>query len=166
MTPRVTCMTRRTGMTSMTNMNARGQIFSLDFLFSVGVMVLALGFVLLFMDLNAASQKDEMLWLEVKTVGERASNLLVASPDIGCAIDSIAVSNCIDTVGLEANTKGKLGIPDSFGYRLEIEGVASPLGDEIPDAAQNVYSTARYVVLEPSPGEAVKATLYVWRFLA
>ncbi len=155
----------------MIAMNKKGQIFSLDFLFSVAVMILVIGFLLMFVDLQSQSQKDEITWLELKSVGERASALLVSSPDIECTlVDSsggelMKLSNCVDTSKI---TKDNLGIPSDYGYRLEIG--SSHWGQIIPEAAHNIYSTQRFVITSngdlrknniPSSHELAK--LSIWR---
>ena len=154
-------------------MNKKAQIFSLDFLFSVAVMLLVIGFVFMFMDLNSASQKDEIAWLELKSIGDRASSLLAASPEINCMLDGdtgeiMALTNCVDRTSIN---QANLGIPSSgYGWFVKI-GNSGSWGLALP-SDKDYYSTKRFVVSNTGPNvqkvnlslkTGEEATIYVWR---
>ena len=67
-------------------MNKNGQIFSLDFIISVILAVLAIGLILNFSELTVQNMKENEIFEELQIVGETASDLLVSNPDIVCKL--------------------------------------------------------------------------------
>ncbi len=64
----------------------KGQIFSLDFLVSMILVVLAFGILMQFFEVHAYALKEEQNRTELKKIGETAADLLVSSPAIVCEI--------------------------------------------------------------------------------
>lgn len=101
----------------------KGQIFSLDFLLSIAVVMMALGLVLRAAELASYDWKDREIFSELKGVAENSGNLLVASPEINCRVRGIDINimNCVDTTKISpSNAREKLAIPAEFGYSLTI----------------------------------------------
>ncbi len=162
-------------------MNRKAQIFSLDFLFSLAIMVLVIGFILMFLDLSLAAQKDEMIWTELKETGNTASNLLVGNPKITCDLVDVSgdkimeMPNCVNKSASFSRTD--LGIPSaSEGYQCRItigSWVAPACNTSPPSSASNIYSTQRIVISsngdvrkDSIPSNHEIAEIKVWRSLA
>jgi len=62
-------------------MKQKGQIISLDFLFSVAIMVLALGITLQFIEVNSYAAAQQKNFNVLKAVGSSASERLISMPD-------------------------------------------------------------------------------------
>jgi hypothetical protein len=165
-------------------MNSKGQIFSVDFVLSMILIVLAIGTTLAFLELNAHALKEDEEMRELKAVGETASDLLVSNPEIVCRLvdNSNALidylPNCIPNDG--EITKEKLGIPDSFECEIEIPGFAGNNECDSTPASENSYSVKREIVINPTENLSKKnfnscteeqicvltrqtATLTIWR---
>jgi len=162
-------------------MNKKGQIFSLDFILSLAVIILTIGLMLQFMELQEYNQREAEIQNELYSIGETASHLLVSSPSFSCQMDSaldatlMPVLGCIlinAPAGYEI-TKERLGIP--INYKCEIEAEA-PIGtivninnadcidDHGADNPDNFYSSKRNAVFfESASGNAqsiYKSELY------
>ncbi len=131
-------------------MRSRGQIFSLDFLLSLVLAVLAIGLVLQFFELQSYDQKDLQLRAELETIGFGASDLLVSNPDVVCILTDTGgiqrgtLPNCLSEGGAEI-TKQNLGIPTA--YECSISGVAASGCNATPSAATaNIFAIKRKVV--------------------
>ncbi len=94
--------------------NEKGQIFSIDFLLSVVLVMLALALIFQYMELKAYSEKDVEMFEDVKEKALLASDLLTGSSELNCKLDggNIALPNCI---GNEKINAGKIGITEKFG---------------------------------------------------
>lgn len=131
----------------------KGQLFSLDFLVSLIVVMLAIGLVFQFSELQTYDLKDKMLFDETKRVAETASNMLVGNPAILCKLveegtaNQISyLSNCIDSSNPSALTKNNLGIPAA--YNCNADGITITDCSSIPtSAAKNSYSVKRTILL-------------------
>ena len=109
-------------------MKQKGQVFSVDFLISIMVIVLAIGLLLNFYELSAHAQKESKINSELRSAAERAADLLVYSPDVTCELWDTGspaqrimyIPNCL----VKANngkelTKAKLGLG---GFNCEVSG--------------------------------------------
>lgn len=128
-------------------MNKKGQIFSLDFLLSLILVILAFGLVLNFIELHEYSMKEEELRYELKAIGEKAGDLLVSSPFIVCELydetetDFLAyLNNCLGKFrgditegetwgwwkvkGGKLIDKNTLGIPSDYGCEITLQGIS------------------------------------------
>jgi len=113
-------------------MKQRGQVFSVDFLISVMVIVLAIGLLLNFYELSVHAQMESNLSSELRNVAERAADLLVYSPEFTCELWEDAgetsqrimyIPNCL-VKGDSGNSgkeiiKAKLGL---VGFQCEVSG--------------------------------------------
>ncbi len=160
-------------------MDKKGQIFSLDFLLSIILVVLALGLILNFMELHEYNMKEEELRIGLNAVGETAADLLVSGPDIVCElVDTYNEStgkyyninnpnvkrigylaNCIPKINAVAFriTKEDLAIPG--GYKCKIDNAAiragelqTGCGDALQPDVDNIYSAKRIIVLYSGTG--------------
>lgn len=104
--------------------NENGQIFSIDFLLSVVLVMLALALVFQYMELKAYSEKDVEMFEDVKEKALLASDLLTGSNELNCKLDggNIVLPNCIGNVQITAD---EIGITERFGcfvQGLKVEG--------------------------------------------
>lgn len=67
-------------------MGTKGQIFTLDFVISMVLVILAFGLVLNFMELNGYNMQEREMGAELKTMGDSAADILVSSPAIVCEL--------------------------------------------------------------------------------
>ncbi|MBN1941283.1 MAG: hypothetical protein JW772_03820 [Candidatus Diapherotrites archaeon] len=107
----------------------KGQLFSLDLLFSLGIIILGLGMVIQFSETRAYSQKEEMLQNELNVIGDTAASLLISNPDIICELEDgsgniIAyLDNCINEDKIDdlegTGVLGEaLGIPLGYDFGI------------------------------------------------
>jgi len=67
-------------------MNSKGQLFSLDFIIAVALIMLAIGLLYKQAELFQYSQKDDTIQSELYRIGYNASNQLVGNPAITCKL--------------------------------------------------------------------------------
>jgi len=99
----------------------KGQVFSLDFLLSLALVLLAIGLVIRGIELAKYDQKDEEIYSELRAIAENTGNLLTGNPEINCTVRQLEVSimNCADTAKINSsNARAKLGIPTEFGFSV------------------------------------------------
>lgn len=134
-------------------MRHKGQIFTLDFVISMVLVILAFGLVLNFMELNEYNLNEQEKMAELKTIGDAAADTLVSSPAIVCDLgyypaptDWRSIShlmNCImppPAPGKPIETyinKAILGLDakdstgrDVYGCRISFDSSAAALGPE------------------------------------
>jgi hypothetical protein len=127
---------------------SKGQVFSLDFLIAIFLIILAIGFILQFYEFSVYNLKEEDERIELHRIGSLASNLLVSSPFIVCELtsndESTIISflkNCL-SIKSGANpdpswnpsiswnlsnkyageiAKAYIGIPENFACKIEID---------------------------------------------
>jgi len=141
-------------------MKRKGQIMTVDFVFSLILLMLALGYTFRIAEANEYRLKEEQLFGDLQRVGSAASELMVASPAFACEITMGTTqyfSHCVNRAKLLAATKDKLGIPSAVGrdYHFEIlVDKAHEAGDSAPDPsvagdtdARFIYSEERKVIL-------------------
>ncbi|MFH1256146.1 MAG: hypothetical protein V1494_02530 [Candidatus Diapherotrites archaeon] len=152
------------------NGKEKGQIFSLDFILSMVLVMLALGLMFQFMEANAYSFKKAELDEELNAVGETAAYLLVTNPAITCDLVDASdlkigeLNNCLARNNNLQITGEKLGLPTSFNYCLTSDGVP---GDSIhpssytdctasslpPSGVKDVFSAKRKIIVYKPNGE-------------
>jgi len=151
-------------------MNHKGQLFSLDFLFSVIVVVFAVGIVLNTAQFKSFAGMQDAEMNKIRQMGDLASDMLVNGPHI-CDLVSIGgtptdlgnLNNCLSTNASKQITKGALGLTDDYGCSIELRyiidydyggvdhraGIAANIlncDDSFPDDRQ-IYSSSRLVVV-------------------
>ena len=131
-------------------MNANGQIFSLDALISLILVILAMGVIFGIMETNSYNLKEHQLFEELQIAGRTAADVLVASPDITCTLtDSSStelypITHCIDLAKINGIVHAQLGL--SSEYKFKIERAGSLLGGENTSAQiPMIYSEKRTV---------------------
>lgn len=146
-------------------LNGKGQIFSLDFIFSVMVMVLAIGLAIQMVEVNQYTSKEIEVQENLARIGETAADMLVSHPDIACDLvgsldGGITYSpagtdaiNCISWKNSQIK-KETLGIPDNYGCwvgfsdsSLSIENNECTSMDF--KSKEDVYSASRYGIYSP-----------------
>ena len=156
-------------------MNSRGQLFSLDLVIALALIILAVGLLYRNAELFQYANKDSAIQAELYRVGLNASNQLVGNPFLNCALvmDGTPskfitfLPNCL-TIDRAGNlppsdrhlgwnkpgkiTKGALGIPDGYSCNVEFQPVpAADLKKECNDSyatagAENIFSIERKAV--------------------
>lgn len=131
----------------------KGAIFSLDFLLSVVLVMLAVGLVMKTLELTTYSQKEEILNQELKKVAENTGNVFVSDPSINCNVTelSIKLMNCIDTTVLPSitNWRKEVGLPDDFD--AAIVGLGPPAS--VPPIL--IGGAGMTILYDPITGEIV-----------
>lgn len=131
----------------------KGQIFSLDLIISIAIIILAIGLLLRFAEVNAYNLKDEEIRKELELVGFSAIDRLGNDPVLNCVLeDSVGASigkipNCISQ-GTDIS-KTDLGIPDSYNCRLTSSNLSS-IGqcDGTPAAeVENVFGMKKTILI-------------------
>ncbi|KHO55716.1 MAG: hypothetical protein J4478_04660 [Candidatus Diapherotrites archaeon] len=124
-------------------MNSKGQLFSLDLVIALALIVLAVGLLYRNAELFQYANKDSAIQAELYRVGLNASNQLVGNPQLNCALSELGpptgliefLPNCL-TVDRTGNlpsgrhvgwgktaqiTKDALGIPDDYSCNIEFQ---------------------------------------------
>lgn len=137
-------------------MNARGQVFTLDLIVGLVLIILAVGILLQVAERTFAQQSVQMEQDHVYQIASTASQLLVSSPEFTCNLVSGStllseIPNCLpnhfNSTGLPVSElREKLGIPITYDFCLSI-GVNPCTDSRPPTSATNVASIDRYVVL-------------------
>jgi|SRR3989344_3125044 len=152
-------------------MNKNGQIFSVDFLISIMVVVLAIGLLLNFYELTVHAQTEQAVNDELRIAAEKASDLLVSNPEIICELyessgaPSIPTTfimylpNCIPAGNSpKAITKEKLGLSDEYGCELSGVGVSilrKPGCEDDPvPSDRDIISVKRKIYVTAAPAQA------------
>ncbi|MBI4044876.1 MAG: hypothetical protein HY392_04155 [Candidatus Diapherotrites archaeon] len=148
-------------------MKTRGQIVSLDYVISLILIMLAIGLLLNFFELQAVNAKEAQLENELKSIAQGATRLALASPDIACILTNNAdtkdigvLPNCIPSEPGRL-TKEKLGIPAWFGCAIMPAGIFTGTGclDETPDDVENYYSMTRKILVKNGAPDVNKLAL-------
>lgn len=110
----------------------KGQIFSLDFLLAMGMVVLAIGLMLNFYELNANYAKEERVKSEITAIAINATEVLLSNEK--CDLQGGVGSNKFNNQGYEVFgcakitknappiNKDEIMIPEGYSCRAEIDG--------------------------------------------
>lgn len=137
-------------------MNKKGQIITVDFVFSLILLMLALGCVFRIAEANQYKMKEDELFMDLQRIGTASAELLVSSPDFVCEVTMGGqpqyLNNCINELNLNTADKAKLGIPAQYKFQILLNGVHRA-GDSAPNPVNpnspNVYSEERSIVSMP-----------------
>lgn len=147
-------------------MNKRGQIVSLDYVISLILVLLALGLLLNFFELQTVNAKEAQLNSELETLAEGAARLALASPGIACNLTSNdglkyigVLPNCIpDESG--RLTKARIGIPQGFECAIITEPVEIATDCvTVDNDVNNYYSVTRKIVVKTNGPDVTKGQL-------
>ena len=103
-------------------MAEQGQLFSLDFVISVTLIVLAIAVTVQALELNNYSARQALAYRELRETAGHASQLLASNAAWNCTLEldngeTVPLDNCLDTgKGMD---KARLGLPEAFGCRVE-----------------------------------------------
>ncbi|MFH1224463.1 MAG: hypothetical protein V1676_01540 [Candidatus Diapherotrites archaeon] len=147
----------------------KGQIFTLDFVISMILVILAFGLVLNFMELNQYNLHEQEIREELKTVGDGAAETLVTSPALVCELGYYTGSlwnrisyppNCImpPPAGRDMEIKTVMGLSvgrNRYGCKVEFipENTATVRGQINTDCKESIppdadtYSAKRRVIV-------------------
>ncbi len=109
----------------------KGQIISLDFIFSIVLVILALGLLVRISEANNYRMKQEELFNELQRIGRTASVVLTDSEEFTCEVQDLSGTmlynaiNCLDLTKLNSklsgvNAKANLLIPAEFEFKATI----------------------------------------------
>ena len=153
-------------------MNRKGQIFTLDLVFSLILLMLALGYVFRIAEANNYKMKEDELFTDLQRIGTAASERLVSHPDFICKVDfgagSVPFFNCSVGDRVSGADKDSLAIPDGYAFELlrkdgavfnHIAGDNAPLFDPDNPRAQNIYSETRQVLYFSGGADPTKAQI-------
>jgi uncharacterized protein (UPF0333 family) len=149
-------------------MKQKGQVFSLDFVVSIVLLVIVLSLAMQFLELKEVEAKEFLVQSELDAVGNTAAELLVNNPSLSCKLTNYTgteeygvLSNCIRETS-PTITKIELGISSSYNCLIStspsINFVTECTGN--PVNAENVFSVARKIVVLPSGDKLPKNYLY------
>jgi len=119
-------------------MHEKGQVFTVDFIISISIVMLALGIGLQLNELNFYASNEDESYARLESIGRVASDLLVMHPKLNCPVVSITDDSNIDhlpntwcvtkvkaefqsDLTVEPITERDLGIPGKYRCRLEID---------------------------------------------
>ncbi|MDO8634061.1 MAG: hypothetical protein Q7K34_02085 [archaeon] len=150
-------------------MDKRGQILSLDYVISLILVLLALGLLLNFFELQTVNAKEAQLSSELETLAEGAARLALASPDIACRLTNNdytkyigVLPNCIPSEPGRL-TKENIWIPLEFGCAIITEPgeifTATGCGEAIDNDVNNYYSVTRKIVVNNNDQNVTKGQL-------
>lgn len=126
-------------------MNENGQIFSLDFMISTALVILAIGMALNYYDLASNQEKEARLQTETATIGGAVSMLLLEKNpcQTNFGASGYSATNCSALVSSYSTTKDALMIPDGFNCQIKVDGTAlssSGCGTQDPDTSASDVS--------------------------
>ena len=127
-------------------MAEQGQIFSVDFLISVAVIVLALAVIVQALELSNHARQQDFNQRELSETARLASQLLVSNQAWTCELDlgreAMRLDNCLDS-GKQINKDG-LGLGEEFG--CEVRGLGVQGCGQAPNNVLDVVGLKRVVV--------------------
>ncbi|MCX6801506.1 MAG: hypothetical protein NT067_00175 [Candidatus Diapherotrites archaeon] len=163
-------------------MDKKGQIIAVDFLFSLVLLALALGYTFRIAEANDYALREEELYMDLQRIGTASSDLLVSSPDFTCEINMGGTQyfpNCINESKFSggcSSCQASLGIPTDYDFNITIKitgSPATPLVIKVPTTPpENIYSEKRAVLSSPANPASIQAisglaqkeiTLNVWK---
>lgn len=134
-------------------MKKKGQIITVDFIFSLVLFMLALGYVFRIAEANDYRMKEEELFNNLQRIGTAAGERLVSSPEFICKVGNRPYFNCVVETSLTTANNTKLGIPSGYKFELwdetkgkKISGDSAPVFNPGLEDAQNIYSEDRNVL--------------------
>jgi hypothetical protein len=142
----------------------KGQIFSLDFLISMAVVMVAIGLVIQAAETGAYNAKEARIQGELGSVAETAADLMVAGNETTC-VDARGehLMNCIDT---SADFSGITGFLDAagYGYSITIQGGPSFSTPASPQGQKDYCEASRMVFINKDFSSApVELKARVWK---
>jgi len=134
-------------------MKRKGQIMTVDFVFSLILLMLALGYTFRIAEANEYRLKEEQMFNDLQRIGSAASELMVASPDFTCEAtmggSTQYFSHCVNRNKLSNATEDELGIPAGSNYHFEILiNDVHLTGDNAPDPSNAGNTDARFIYSE------------------
>lgn len=125
--------------------NAKGQIYSLDFLIAAGLLVLAIGMLLNYYETSTYQAKEARTKNELNAIALTAGNIISAKAN--CAETAFGnqgylVYGCIDPDDLSTLTKGQLLVPFEFKCQVMLNNSQKSGCSDILSATKNETDVA------------------------
>lgn len=135
--------------------NRKGQVFSLDFVLSLVVVIVLLALLFQVFEVTAYEAKQQQVQKELMVVGELASERLVTDESIACrlvddnniALPGYELVNCINTARLSTLNKGLIGIPNDFNCHVDGLSLTGCTDGVPPTQVRDVFEIERRVIL-------------------
>lgn len=151
-------------------MKQNGQVFSLDFLLSIVLVLLAVGIIMQFLELKTYETKEFSQQQELERIGNTAAELLVSNPAIVCELKDVAgntigtLQNCLATTP-SLLKKENLGIPSSYSCNISASGTGVVINSDecnsILDSSTqpNIFVSTRKIVFQQAGRQVQKSEL-------
>jgi len=138
----------------------KGQIFSLDFLISMAVVMAAIGLVIQTAEVSAYNAKETRIQGELWNVAETAADLIAASNETTCSNGGGGhLMNCVDATADFSKITGFLE-DAGYGYSITATGISLLNGSQ---GSNDYYETARTVFINNTSGSTVDLKVRVWK---
>ncbi len=137
----------------------KGQIFSLDFLISMVVIMAAVGLLIQATEFNTYNMKEERMYNEMRNVAKIAANLIVSSNETTCS-DGLGghLMNCVDT---GADFTKITGFLTDSGYKYNIDQLT--LAGESILGNEDFVEIKRKAFMDDLIGSTVDLGVRVWK---
>lgn len=105
----------------------KGQLLSLDFLFAIALIFLAIGIAVKFGETFVFEWQEQQQQIELEQYGQTAALLLLANPELTCEMKDqyetsleVHINNCIDAETRIPNqfTNSALGLPPEYKFSI------------------------------------------------
>jgi len=137
-------------------MKKKGQLLTIDFIFSLILFMLALSYTIRVSEADIYRQKEEAAFNDLKRIGSGASERMIAGDDFICKPNNNPYFNCVVGANFSGNQKSELGIPASYDYSIEkivnlVKTTISSSGLLNSATTGNFYSEKRSVIWFDNP---------------
>lgn len=139
----------------------KGQIFSLDFLISMAVVMAAIGLVIQTAEVNTYNTKETRIQGELSNVAEITADLITASNETTC--DDGRGGHLMNCVNSSADFSKITGFLAGEGYGYSITGGAINIQSAAAISSQDFYEALRNVFIDNTIGSTVELKVKVWK---
>ncbi len=147
----------------------RGQIFSLDFLISMVVVMAAVGLLIQATEFNTYTMKEERIYNEMRNVARISANLIVSSNETTCSDGTVGqlvgqLMNCVDDTGLgKFNPITNFLVKSEYEYDIEITNSLVDLDSGPAYINQDYVEVKRLTFVNVVGGDLEELTVKVWK---
>jgi len=141
-------------------MDRKGQMITVDFVISLVLFTLAIGYVYRISEADTYRLKEEELFMDLQRIGTAAGERLVSAEELICSINGadMRLFNCLVDPKVTAADADMLGIPAGYRFGLwRMDTRARLAGLDPPAAQEQLYSETRLVLRFPA--EPTKAQI-------
>ncbi|MDO8428106.1 MAG: hypothetical protein Q7S92_02740 [Candidatus Diapherotrites archaeon] len=141
-------------------MNDHAQIFSLDAIISLILVIFALGIIFGILETNSYNLKEQQIFEELRIAGRTAANVLIASPELTCTLTNssgtelFSITHCLDIQKVQGISTQDLELPSDYQFSIQRTGILLA-GEMIPENSAHIYSEKRTVFFYDSLAEPI-----------